>query len=115
MATVTPFMREPNGMVREWQDNGDGTYTVVSRQTVESDILELNKKLYNYNDGYNQTRDMQRVGSIPMGLLTLWETVEGWNPFHPANADRLAQKLDDIDYRLLRTAPGRLGRKHRHI
>lgn len=115
MALILPFSTEPNGIVKEWHDNGDGTYTIVSRQEVESDILERNKALYTHNDGYTRTRDMQRVGSIPLALIDLWETVEGWNPYHPANADKLAQKLDDIDFRHLRTAPGRLGRKHRHI
>lgn len=115
MGKVSPFLIEPNGMVRTWEDNGDGTYTVHTQQDIESDILERNKALYTHNDGYNAKRDLQRVGSIPMALVELWQTVEGWNPYHPENADRLAQKLDDIDFQKLRTAPGRLGRKHRHI
>lgn len=115
MGKISPFLTNPNGIIQTWEDNGDDTFTIHTRQEVESDILELNQKMYTHNDGYTADRSMQRVGSIPESLIFLWQTVEGWNPFHPANADRLAQKLDDIDFLKLRTAPGRLGRKHRHI
>lgn len=115
MGTESPFLIEPNGTVRKWVDNGDGTYTIVSEQHVETDILERNKAMYNHNDGYTPSRDMQRVASIPMALIEHWQTVEGWNPFLPENADKLAAKLDDSDLRYLRTAHGRLGRKHRHV
>lgn len=115
MAEVLPFLREPNGIVREWHTNPDGTYTVTARQNIESDILDRNKSLYTHNDGYTPSRDMQRVASIPQLLLEHWKFVEGWDPFHPENADKLAAKLDSSEFLWLRTAPGRLGRKHRHI
>lgn len=115
MADPLPLLTDPNGLVKEWHTNSDGTFTVTTRQDNESQILERNKAMYTHNDGYTPSREMQRVGSIPMALIEHWMTVEGWNPFDPANATKLAQKLDDIDFRHLRTAPGRLGRKHRHI
>lgn len=115
MAEDVPLLIEPNGLIKIWRTNSDGTYTVITRQDNESEILERNKAMYNHNDGYTPSREMQRVGSIPMALIELWQTVEGWNPYAPENADRLARKLDDIDFRHLRTAPGQLGRKHRHI
>lgn len=116
MPEILPFLREANGIVREWHTNPDGTYTVVSRQENESNILEHNKARFNHDDGYtSKTRDMQRVASIPALLLEHWQNVEGWNPFAPENANKLAAKLDSSEFLWLRSAPGRLGRKHRHI
>lgn len=97
-----------SGRVHTWRDNDDGSATVVSRQDV-APILERNAEMMGRNDGYSPSRFLRRVGSIPMSLLYLWQSVEGWDPVHPANSDRLAQKLNDIDFAKLRTAPGRLG------
>jgi len=111
---VSPFAVEKNGMVRTWHDNDDGTYTIKSSQPVESDILELNKAMYNHNDGYNADRTMQRVGSIPQAVIEEY-LARGINLFHPAFESELIKLMDNSDYRFLRTAPGRLGKKHRHI
>lgn len=115
MAEILPFLTEPNGIVREWHTNPDGTFTVVSQQHNETQILDRNKAMATHNDGYTPSRDMQRVASIPQLLLEHWMNVEGWNPFAPENSDKLAAKLDSSEFLWLRTAPGRLGRKHRHI
>lgn len=114
MGKVSPFLIEPNGMVRTWHDNDDGTYTVKSVQSVETDILERNKALYLHNDGFNQKRDMQRVGSIPQAVIEEYAS-RGINLFHPAYEGELVKLMDNSDYRHLRTAPGQLGKKHRHI
>ncbi|MHB8284007.1 MAG: hypothetical protein ACYDD1_04955 [Caulobacteraceae bacterium] len=95
------------GVSHSLVDNNDGTLTINSVQEVD-DILDHNQRLYNHNDGYTVTRDMKRVASIPMSLLFLWKTVEGWDPFHPANQDRLTKKLNDGDYLKLRTLSGRV-------
>lgn len=103
-----PFMTEPNGIVRKWVNNSDGTYTVVSEQHNETQILDRNKAMANHNDGYTPSREMRRVASIPMLLLEHWKYVEGWDPFHPENAKKLERKLNDPEFMWLRTAPGRL-------
>jgi hypothetical protein len=84
-----------------------GELAIQSYQDVDH-ILDLNQAMYTENDGYTASRDMRRVGSIPMSLLYLWKTVEGWDPFNPANQDRLAKKLNSSEFLKLRTAPGRL-------
>lgn len=114
MGKVSPFLIEPNGMVRTWEDNLDGTFTIHSKQVNETEILERNKTLYNHNDGYNQKRDLQRVGSIPQSVIEDY-LARGINLFHPAFESELVKLMDNSDYRHLRTAPGRLGRKHRHV
>lgn len=114
MGKESPFLTEPNGMVRTWIDNGDDTFTVKSVQSNETEILERNKAMYNHNDGYTPSREMQRVGSITQAVIEE-HLARGINLFHPQNEHLLVRLMDDIDYRHLRTAPGRLGKKHRHI
>jgi len=108
MAVVLPFSEEPGGIVRTWHDNGDGTYTIKSVQHVETEILDRNKAMQNHNDGYTPSRDIQRVASIPKLLLEHWKYVEGWDPFHPENSNKLKQKLNSNEFMWLRTATGRL-------
>jgi hypothetical protein len=114
MPKVSPFSSDPNGIVKEWIDNDDGTYTIRSQQSNESDILERNKTLYTHNDGYTPSRDIQRVASIPLALIEDY-MARGINLYAPENEYFLARILDDSDFRHLRTAPGQLGKKHRHI
>lgn len=114
MAKVLPFLNEPNGMVRTWHDNEDGTYTIKSEQVVETQILERNKAMFNHNDGYTPSRDMQRVASIPQAVIEEY-AARGINLFHPAHEPELRALLNNSDYRFLRTAPGFVGKKHRHV
>lgn len=114
MGKEVPFMVEPNGMVRTWVDNHDGTYTVKSVQQNETEIIEENKAMYNHNDGYSPSRTLRRVGRITQAVQEDYLS-RGINLFHPENEHILQRLMDDIDYRHLRTAPGRFGKKHRHI
>lgn len=107
-------MVEPNGFVREWRDHGDGTFSVTSKQVNETQILERNKAMYNHNDGYTPSREMQRVASIPLVFIEEYQQ-RGINLYHPENADILARILDDSDFLYFRTAHGRIGKKSRHI
>ena len=114
MSKVSPFLIEPNGMVRTWHDNDDGTYTIKSVQANETEILDRNKAMYNHNDGYTPSRDIQRVGSIPQAVIEEY-AAKGINLFHPAFEPELARLMDNSDHRFPRTAPRRLGKNHRHI
>lgn len=114
MGKESPFLVEPNGIVRTWIDNGDDSFTVKSVQQNETEILEENKAMFNHNDGYTPSREMQRVGRIPQLVLEDY-MARGINLFHPENENILQRIMDDGDYRFFRTAPGRLGKKHRHI
>jgi hypothetical protein len=103
-----PFYRSGAGVnhFRRW--NGDGTVSYLSDQDAQP-FLEQNKAAANHNDGYSQSRELRRVASIPFGLILQWKAEEGWDALDPANADRLARKLNDPAYAYLRTAPGRVG------
>lgn len=114
MAEILPFLSEPNGIVREWHTNPDGTFTVVSKQHNETEILERNKAMYNHNDGYNRKRDLQRVASIPLAVIEEY-MAKGINLYLPEYEDVLRKILDDSGYRFFRTAPGYYGKRQRHI
>ena len=93
------------------EDEGDyeaGKFRIHSRFPFDSEVLEKNKAMATHNDGYSADRTLRRVASIPVGLLLYWQNVEGWNAFAPENAAKLKAKLNDPDFRWLRTAPGRL-------
>lgn len=106
--------RSTAGIDHFLRHEADGSIHLESRQDVQF-LLDDNKALATHNDGYNADRTMRRVARIPMILLMKWQTEEGWDPFNPANEDKLAAKLDSSEYRHLRTAPGRVGKTHRHI
>ena len=103
-----PLWVSSAGVQKFFRTLDDGSHEVVMKQDV-GDILDRNKAMANENDGYSQSRELRRVGSIPMSLIVKWREEEGWDAFDPAHADRLASKLNDGDFALLRTAGGNLG------
>lgn len=105
MSTRVPLLAE-HGVVHEWIDNHDGTYTVASRQDV-GPLLDRNKALATANDGYNKTRDMRRLASIPNIVLMQWLNEAGSMEIL-RDPKFLARKLNDPDYLYLRTAPYRI-------
>ena len=70
MTNRIPLLRE-HGVTHEWIDNHDGTFTVASHQDV-APFLDRNRAMANQNDGYNQSRDMRRLASIPNIVLMQW-------------------------------------------
>jgi hypothetical protein len=92
-----------------WEDDGEGGGLVHSVQDV-APILERNKALYVANDGYSPSRELRRVAFIPNIVRQKWLNEEGWDAYRPdLYGDRLVAKLNDPEWRFLRTAPGRLG------
>lgn len=110
-----PLLKE-HGVTHEWVDHGDGNVTVVSSQDVEP-ILDRNKAMQNFNDGYNKTRDMRRAASIPNVVLMQWvnEVMEHrkcdfYEAMRVINSDKfLKRKIDDGDNQYLRTAHLKIG------
>jgi hypothetical protein len=94
------------GVRHFWRDDGGGETSVVSFQD-GSAILERNRAMASENDGYTPSRDIRRVASIPLILVLKWLNEEGWYAFDPNARGKLKQKLNDPEYRWLRTAPGR--------
>lgn len=91
-------------------DHSENQVNVHSQQDVEP-ILEHNKRLYNEactgNRGYSPSRTMVRVATIPNILIHKW-LQEGINVYDLNDWPKILAKLDDPEYALLRTAPGRL-------
>ncbi len=101
-----PLMTSPSGVEYFFRDNEDGTFTVWSTQ--ENDpILERNKAMANHNAGWSRDKTIRREASIPMGLIQHWRETEGVNVLHPSGHDFLKKKLNDSDFQLLRTSPGK--------
>jgi hypothetical protein len=89
-------------------DQATGDMIIRGYQDVYA-ILEANHEAYNTNDGYNKERDMVRLASIPLALRNKIMIDEGWDPYRPdLYPERHRRLLNDIDYRRLRTAKGRV-------
>jgi hypothetical protein len=69
-------------------------------------ILDHNGNQARHNDGWSTDKDkmMRRAASVPFALIEKWKNEEGWDYLNPDHADKARQKLNDIDYRKLRTA-----------
>lgn len=73
-------------------------------------ILDHNGNMARQNDGWSTDKDkfMRRAASVPFALIEKWKNEEGWDYLNPDHADKAKQKLNDIDYRKLRTADWRV-------
>lgn len=91
-----------------WRDNGDGTSAIVSVQEV-GPALERNRAMANHNDGWSPTRELRRAAFIPNVIRQKWLEEEGWDAYRPdIYGERLRRKLNDPDWRYLRTAEWRM-------
>lgn len=96
-----------SGVATRLHRGSDGTLTFERTQDCEP-ILERNKALQNDGDGYSPSRDLRRVASIPNVVIEKWLNEDGINLFDPAHADAVRRKLNDPEWRHLRTAPGQV-------
>lgn len=81
------------------EDNGDVT---VKRSYDVGGFVEQSKTLLNSgHDGYNEARDMRRVGHIPDFLRQHIIDTEGVDILAPGHEDRLLQALNDPDLKYL--------------
>lgn len=88
---------------RKHINRADGTITFERLQDVEP-ILDTNKQL----EQEPQKGDFRHIGTIPNVLIEKWMNEEG-APVLAMSSDEFARfirrKLDDPEYRYLRTAP----------
>lgn len=103
-----PLLTSSAGIRHYIRENDDGSVTFASYGDTDG-IIERNKAMANHNDGYTPSRELRRVASIPNILIAKWLEEEGWNALDPDHSDKLAAKLNSIEFQHLRTAPGRLG------
>ena len=100
---------------REFKYDTDGSWLVRHKAPGSEleDALKLNKAFYNAERKTTalwQNPNLTRVASIPMHVAEQWYHQEGLNIFrwNEETQLRVLQKLDDIEWRGLRVAPGRL-------
>lgn len=84
---------------------------IVQRVQDITNNLDVNQAEYNHHGDHKASRyshkgSSHKVASIPMGLVEQW-IKEGFNIFTATDAE-LRRKLNDPDYKKLRTMPGRL-------
>lgn len=83
--------------------------TVVQQVQDVEPILENNKALQTFNDGYSPSREFRRVASIPLVIAQQWMKEDGINWLALPRREKgayLRKKLSDPDYRFLRTSGG---------
>jgi hypothetical protein len=104
-------MSNLEGGIATGVEKGVGEINIRNVQDCQPTI-ELNKKLYNDGtDGYGETREWRRVASIPNIILEKWMKEDGIRWWDSEDTHKLAAKLDDPEWKFLRTAPGRVSRK----
>lgn len=107
MADWVHYATDPDGTKRFAKEDTDGTHIRLEQDI--SQVLERNLQERNLNDGYSKSREFRRVARIPSAVQMKWLLEEGWDCYKPECADKLMKKLNDPDWRYLRTADGHLG------
>lgn len=112
MTKVLPFDLNEPGIARKWVDNEDGTITVLTEQDAQP-LLDFNRARANSSDGYTPSKDLRFAASIPAVVMEAW--LKEANYDSNGLQELIAKRLDDPDWKWLRTADFRVGKKHRHI
>lgn len=115
MPEASDLIHRSAGGLETWlHHNHDGTFTIENRQDVEA-ILEANKQdAVNNRPIKEQARKAGGWGAhaarIPLQLVHKWLVEEGLDVYSndPDQKRRLKQKLNDPEWRHLRTSGGRL-------
>lgn len=93
----------------------NGELKIYREQDVEP-VLDHNKAMQAAAAGgwrRNAGRTRRKIAEIPNIVAEMW-LKQGFNVFRASEAE-LRKKLDEPDWRYLRTVPGRIGKRSRHI
>lgn len=107
------FSHDPLTGITEWYeetDDGEG-FRIYSEQDATAIIEENRKKRAAGRAYYAKDKDMWKVASVPMVLMMKWgeeQGVPGDRLFGDEMAEITARKLNDPDYRHLKTADVRI-------
>lgn len=94
-----------SGIAAYYEADGKDTRLIHEYDDV-SGVLDNNKLNYNHVNGWNADRSMHKVATIPLSLVTKWKLEEGLDVFNKEHRERLKKKLNDPEWRWLRTSPG---------
>lgn len=78
---------------------------IVNRVQDVEPILDRNKRLSTDGDGYSESRELRRVGSIPLVVVEQWMR-EGVDVFNPDHVPEVKRRLNSSDWAFLRTSGG---------
>lgn len=71
--------------------------------------LDFNKAIQNsYTSEYRRKRDMWHVAHIPAAVVLKWKTEDGIDVYNPDHLEDVMKKLDDPNWKYLRSITGRL-------
>lgn len=92
--------------VERWMHHDGEKIAIETRQNVAK-ALDANRKERNAFEGYKDRADhhMHKVAHIPAVVIDAW-LAEGIDVFDPEHADRVWKRLNDPDWRNLRTTEG---------
>lgn len=96
----------PGGTQAYVRPDGEGGLILKEVQPIDM-FLDRNKALATENDGWSDSRDFRREGSIPLWLAEKWKREENVDVFAPSGREFLTRKLNDGDWAHLRTSPGK--------
>ena len=88
-------------------DHATNTTFIIEEQDVES-ILSSNKRL-EADSSFKQKgikSEWLKIASIPNSVITKWKVEDGVDVFNPSHRKAVMRKLNDPEYKFLRTASG---------
>ncbi len=88
-------------------DEATGTAAIQQVSDVES-VIERNKYLQAHSDGYSQSREWQKVASIPLSVIEIWKKAHGADPLEKGNEDLLKRLLNDPALKFFRTTADKI-------
>lgn len=101
--------RNPHTGLEAWfsHDAASGVSTIRYHQDA-GPIIEANKRAQSQGDGYSATRELRRAAGIPAIIIMKWLVEDGINVFERDHWPAVRRKLNDPEWRWLRSAPGRI-------
>ena len=98
---------DAGGVTTTFEIDEDGN-VLVKRSQVLAKHFDANRQAYNAFSLSDRARDIWRMASIPAVIVEKWLNEDGINVFRKSDAERVRRKLNDPEWRWLRTAPGKL-------
>lgn len=89
-------------------DHDERETTISYEQDVEG-LLDYNKEIQKADlTSYKRKRDIWHAAQIPEGIILKWRSEEGIDVYNPQHWERIRKKLNDPDWKYLRTWQGRV-------
>lgn len=99
--------RNPDSGVERWMHHDGERIGIETRQDVTKALDQI-ARVRNSWEGYRDDGEHHhhRIAHIPNVVIDQWLTEDGIDVFNPDHADRVWKKLNDPDWKKLRTSEG---------